>query len=119
MGDIPAELVPNYYEMDPGTDDLLFSGEALMNGMVVLQAYMDRRVDLKPPGKWFGSRKLTKVELFQARIENRWCRVTDLSIVGHHLQFLAIYADGTKYVRSYNALRPWLVKLSSLEDLTR
>ncbi len=119
MGEIPKGFVDQYYQMDPMTEDLFFDGTQLANGMVVLIATPLRKVDLHPPGKWWGTRKLNKVEQFQARIENQWSKISDISLVGNHLQFVSNYWDGWKYTRAYSAHHAWLVRLDSLEELTR
>jgi len=118
MGEIPKDLVPKYYEMDPLTEDLFFYGDRLMNGMVVLEASASAKTELKPPGRWFGSRKLSAPEKLNARIANRWCKVSELRVEGMYVEFIGIYADGTKHVRRMATTHPWLVRLDSLEDLT-
>ena len=118
MGEIPSTMVPKYYEMNPDTEDLIFNGDTLINGMVVLLTSTEAKQELDQPGRWFGKRKLTPSEKHRARVCNRWCRVTELDIVGNHVRFVGVYADGTKHPRASSAMNSWLVRFDSLDDLT-
>jgi len=119
MGEIPAGLVEKYYHMNPDQEDLLWNASALRDGMIVLLADSEERVDLDWPRNWRFARKLTAYEKSQSRIFNRWCRVTNLEIspTGQVVWLTALYADGFKYKRMHPHFKAWLVKLDSLEDM--
>jgi hypothetical protein len=102
-------FIPKFYTMDPKNEDLLFSGRALANGMVVLVADSDSRQNLKRlDADW---------ELDRAFENNRWAKVTNLQIIGNNLSFVAVYEDGSKRVRTCSANYAWFVKLDSVPDV--
>jgi len=103
------DFVPKFYEMDPETEDLLPSGKHLANGMVVLLAEPDRRHSISGETQdWI---------LDRLRGDNRWCRVSHLTIKGSTtVSFVGTYNDGTKRLREFSIDAPWLVKLDSVGE---
>lgn len=107
-------FVSNHFFMDPQTDDLLGSGRALKNGMVVLVEDNMQRVDV--------SRSNLDGYTNERMIENnRWCEVSELEITSVRrgdgddlVRFVAIYADGIKRKRTYSVHYAWFVKLDSI-----
>jgi hypothetical protein len=103
------QFIPKFYTMDPKTEDLLFSGRDLANGMVILVADSDSRQNLKRlDADW---------ELDRAFENNRWAKVTNLQVLGNSLSFVAVYEDGSKRIRSCSVSYAWFVKLDSVPDV--
>lgn len=105
------EFVDKYYEMNPETDDLLFSGYDLANGMVVLTENYKRRIDVSK-----GFDALLEGYKPEALKWNRWMTVSQLKInKGDQLVgFIAIYPDGTKRKVMLSVDDAWIVKVYSL-----
>lgn len=103
------DLVPKYYVMDPNTEDLLFDGSELRNGMVVLAA--------EPFIRYNTMDFAEGDEEFQwgANEWNRWCTVSRLVYPTTDIvEFVGIYADDTKLKRAVKLRRPWYVKADSI-----
>lgn len=107
-----------HYDMDPATEDLLADGEDLRDGMIVMIEAPTVRENPAVP-----SRSAVGSEYALARLKeaNRWCEVTNLKYVGfdgpdtsRQVQFIGVYADGTKRQRRYAISYAWFVKKSSL-----
>lgn len=103
---VPDGHVPRDYIMDPGTEDLI-RGERLGDGMVVLIGDHMMRED---PDQ----ENLSPHQGVRLRENNRWCLVTDLRFTNRHdnslVDFIGVYADGTKTGRRYSDSYLWLVK---------
>lgn len=102
-------FVPQYYTMDPETEDLLPSGDMLRDGMVVLlESPSWRFIDV--------DKKNVSDAAFSLALErNRWCTITHLKSRLGRVSFVGVYEDGTKRMRLVP--RPdlaWLVKLDSI-----
>ena len=104
--DVGFYHVPQYYEMDPTSDELLFDGGELENGMVVLIENPGLRVpDVDSWLTAYGI-KLSAEQIDNLRVWNRWCEVTNLVIDpepknGHRcidrmVRFVGVYADDVK-----------------------
>lgn len=106
---IPTEMVDKYFQMDPETDDLLPTGDKLEVGMVVLIEDYTKRIAI-PEG---GVVTLNGVSQYLALESNRWCRISDVKVVGMSLSFVATYADGTKRKRFESVTNAWYVKKDS------
>lgn len=100
------DFVSKWYEMNPGDEDLLFSGKYLLDNMIVLMGDPLCRVEV--------TQELSEEDLEYAKRYNRWAQITSVSFVSDYVEFLAHYADGTKKKIATNVRRPWLVKLNSL-----
>lgn len=100
-------IIEKYYEMDPKTETLLFDGDALQDGMTVL-------IDS-------GCRQdLDEIEshhdYHNARVQNRWCTVSNLIQKGDLLTFIGTYEDGVMEKRIINSSFSWLVKLNTIPE---
>ena len=97
---IPEGLFTDY-EMNPETDEVLFDGRSLKNGMVVLLEDEGLRAHCSDP-----------------RIFNRWALVSEVQVVlgddGKIIGFIATYSDGTKRKRLDDIRLAWLVKKDSI-----
>jgi hypothetical protein len=106
-------LVNPFYEMDPKTEDIVFDGTRLKNGMNVLIASAAMRAQFD-----FGSEELAPVLLDLALERNRWCIISHVTIdndaVFPLVRFIATYPDGTKRKRVHGIHQAWLVKLDSI-----
>lgn len=111
---IPDQIESRSYEMDPVTDVLLFSGEELAEGYIVLVEDPDFRFyreDEYAAGVQESSRIVQ-----ERRMTNRWCRVLRVDIDGgsKRVSFTGIYADGVVRKRNYSLEVAWLAKRESL-----
>lgn len=101
-------LVPKFYEMDPKTEDLLFDGTRLLNGMKVLIDNNDVRVraiesDLEED--W----QITKAKKY-----NRWCTIEEIRYAQHFIHFVGVYDDGSKAKWSEPISLSWYIKKDSI-----
>jgi len=103
------DWVDQYYMMNPETEIILFDGEMLRDGMVVLIESPIQRADTS-----FNSGFVPKAR-YANQVKNRWCTVSDLRKTASRVSFIGIYEDGTKVKREYDKSLAWLVKLDSLE----
>jgi hypothetical protein len=106
-GEAYRGIVEQYYEMNPETETLLFDGDALQDGMTVLidSGY---RQDLDEIESHYDYHK--------ARINNRWCTVSNLIQKGDLLTFIGTYEDGVMEKRTFNSSIAWLVKLNTIPE---
>ncbi|QEQ93938.1 hypothetical protein SEA_KARDASHIAN_73 [Streptomyces phage Kardashian] len=101
-----VNVVPKFYVMDSKNEDLLPSGMHLANGMRVLAGDpSDRERPEEANADW---------SIDKVMIQNRWCVVTNLKIIGEQITFIGVYDDGTKRKRRYSANKTWLVRLTSI-----
>lgn len=106
---IPSAFVSAHYINDPETEDLIY-GDKLKNGMIVLIGDNIMRGD---PDR----EDLNPYEESKIRERNRWALVESLRPSGPYseiVNFIAVYADGTKIPRTYNQSHAWYVKKSSM-----
>lgn len=103
------QLVDTDYMMNPETDDLLFDGCMLKNGMNVLIEAPHMRAAVRS-GYTVESEKRLAVE------RNRWAIVSELRVVGDQVAFIATYADGVKLKRTHSINEAWLVKIDSVPE---
>lgn len=106
-------FVPKFYTMDPETEEFLSDGKKLENGMVVLIASSNLRVNV--------DKALEDWELDRALQRNRWAKISDLEFrtyVGDELlSFVATYENGTKRKwESIGVQRAWYVKRDSIPN---
>lgn len=107
------ECVQKYFEMDPKTEDLLFDGTHLRNGMTVLIEDPEEKQD-------FDSANASRTDpaargiMWRARKLNRWCTVSNLLVEGDFALFVGIYEDGGKMKRMHEVDSSWFVKKDSI-----
>lgn len=110
--EMKKSFVSKYYAMDPETDFMIPTSDLLQNGMRVLFAEPDQRVNTLSIA--------SQVGLFNKAMErNRWCKVSNLKRSGDTFAFVATYDDGTQRKRSAHIGEPWLVKLDSVDELQK
>lgn len=95
-------LVSKWYEMDPETEDVLYNGGDLQEGMVVLLENPEMRVDI-----WEAE---TDEEWFRALRTNRWMMVSRIEVIGSYVRLFAEYEDGMKSKLEFPIREAWLVK---------
>ncbi len=95
------EFVPRYYQLNPETDHLLFDGNELVDGMIVL---------LEDPGHRGVDEPMGEATASARQMCNRWTQVSRLVNDGETVRFIGIYADGSqrKWVRPIEDA--WLCK---------
>ena len=106
-----TDFAPFDYVMNPETDDLI-RGDKLREGMIVLLEGCRMRQDPKNFETTDSAYNRQK-----ALETSRWCTVTDIqtrSGDGRVMSFIGLYADGTKFERTYNEFFCWFVKLDSI-----
>lgn len=111
--EIPSELVPQFYEMDPETEDLLFDGTLLQPGMVVLI----EAPELRMPLEFADAAPLAPEQMDVAKLNNRWTKIVIAEIHSGDVSFIGEFADGTRRKRSTPVRYAWLVKRNSLPDM--
>lgn len=109
-----AEFVDQYYEMDPETDDVLTGGEDLEAGMRVLVEDPVQRINITSLQYYIEHDQPHGEILSEARMRNRWCRVTDIVIRDEFVTFVGVYANGVKRQRRHPIDMGWIVKKDSL-----
>lgn len=107
--DLP--FVDKYYVMDPASEDILFDGTGLVDGMIVLIERTESREELRE--------KMTPGQIDNARWNNRWAKISRVEVRGENVSFFAVYEDHTVKKRVHNVHFPWLVKIASLPDPNR
>lgn len=103
------DFVGKYFQMDPETDNLLFDGSYLRDGMIVLAGDSSMRAEIR-------SREMPGEILEQALTHNRWCEVEHVVFSNSDVSFIAIYEDGTKKKRAHLRGLSWYVKIDSIAD---
>ena len=111
MEEWDGEFVPQYYEMDPETEDVLANANMVLEDMVVLVEDPACRQEIHEG--------LQAHEVSRARMWNRWSTVTFPEIRTSErgtdiFSFVAVYDDGTKRKISCGASVGWIVKLDSV-----
>jgi hypothetical protein len=103
--DVPEQFVDRGYEMDPALEDIWF-GDELHTGMVVLLEDGLIREDRPRDDSYARAR---------FRETARWCKIERFRPVNDGIiSFVAVYADGTKRVRTYNKSYAWFVKKATI-----
>lgn len=102
------DFEPKFYLMDSKTEDLLPDGFQLLDGMKVMIEGSNFRVDV--------SRKMNDWQRDRALMNNRWCTVRDLVVLGNpeSVRFTAVYDDGSKMIRQEYVGTAWFVKKNSM-----
>jgi hypothetical protein len=105
-----AEFVPEFYDMDPETEDLLDNGTLVVDGMRVLIENDNYRATV--------SEKSLQTTVASAKKGNRWCIVSSARIVreadDQYLSFIGTYDDGTKRKWYISAREAWFVKKNTI-----
>lgn len=128
MGDVMVEtdltvdvepFVGKYYMMQGSIEELLFDGHDLRNGMVVLTEDPMNRQDLMVLEN---RNSISYSNAFgMALMYNRWCTVTQLrkgDLQNPKIQFVGVYADGSKRKWRVDQDDAWLVKRDSIPEET-
>jgi hypothetical protein len=99
--------VPYDYRANVEHDVILWSGDELKPGMIVLVE--DRMVRANPS-------RLGDNVYEDSRINEsaRWCEVKRVEIREGIVKFLAEYPDGTQAVRTYSVRYSWIAKRDSI-----
>lgn len=103
-----TQFVDEYFLMDPATDDLIFDGTNLRNGMVVLLENNSFRTDPSQVGSMDGG---DRDRLYRY---NRWAKVSHLVINMDRTSFMATYGDGSKRKIDVQTSHAWYVKKDSM-----
>lgn len=110
-------FVGKYYMMQGSIEELLFDGHDLRNGMVVLTEDPMNRQDLRVLDT---PNSLSYNNAFgMALMYNRWCTVTQLrkgDLQNPKIQFVGVYADGSKRKWRVDQDDAWLVKRDSIPE---
>lgn len=113
MMSVPEEFVPQNFEMNPETEDLI-RGNLVQENMIVLVEGLYRT---DPSGHEVGvDHECDAYNCPRLLKESRWCRVTQIERRGELLSFIGAYSDGRKASRTYNLSYCWFVKLDSFES---
>jgi hypothetical protein len=110
MGRPYDEFIPKYYMLDPETEDLLFDGSKLRDGMVVVVADPAYRVPILE--------EMNDEALYLARMLNRFAKISNLVLqfLGDpdRVTFIATYDDGHKVKVTHPMEWAWIVKKNSV-----
>lgn len=101
-----STLVPQYYRMDPETEDML-TGDEILDGMVVLIGDSSCRAEVN---------QYSKGERFAEFLleRNRWCTVTKRVYRESFISFIGVYEGGEMFQRVFGVGKAWLVKKDSM-----
>jgi hypothetical protein len=100
------QFVDKFYEMDPATEDLLFDGTLLRDGMVVLMG--------EPGMRSYIHDDMGPEALEDAKRFNVWYRISSVLLAGNNVVFQANYSNGIKKKIQVRATDSWLVKIDSI-----
>lgn len=105
------EFVNRYYTMNPEIDVLLFDGNQLEEGMVVLAENYANRTSLQ------GS-SLSPEQRQNARIWNRWFTVSNIVVDDNsqEIHFIATYEDSEQRKMTVPIAYAWLAKKDSVPE---
>lgn len=108
---IPAQVIPIDYLLDPATEGIVLSGDELEEGMIVLIEDVLYRYYTGTPLE-----NLSADDRHRLLKSARWCKIERLDTSGQLIRFIGVYADGSKCVRSYRMDCAWIVKLDSASE---
>jgi hypothetical protein len=100
------QFVDKFHEMDPATEDLLFDGTLLRDGMVVLMG--------EPGMRSYIHDDMGPEALEDAKRFNVWYRISSVLMAGHNVIFQANYSNGIKKKINVRVTDSWLVKIDSI-----
>lgn len=111
MEEIPTGIIGKYEVMDPATEDLLFDGYELKNGMIVVIEDVDLR--------WEVVDNPNSHQAHYLMIMNRWARISNVFVRSQKVEFIATYEDGITVKRTTDIGKAWIVKRDSRPDYSR
>lgn len=138
-----TDYVARDYKLDPETDILIKDAYGLRDGMVVLIANPDLRVDTSDPevhsSYWRAkilARHTPTAKNYQRKTDfsyecdemdkvrsalrmNRWCKIANVVVhdylhVDDSVAFVGIYEDGSQFFRFIPLEEPWIAKKESI-----
>ena len=104
--EIPSETVGKYETVDPATEELLFDGFDLRNGMIVIIDDVELRWELEEDPN--------DRTAYYIAVMNRWCRISNVLTRGGKVEFIATYEDGFMLKRSTPVDKAWIVKKETI-----
>lgn len=108
----PYNFVPKFYRMNPETEEILFDGTELENGMVVLIENPNLRQNITLA-------TTMNPEAFDNALRmNRWMEVQHVTAKDDIVEFIGRYDDNTKSKHRFALRTAWLVKKDSILDPT-
>jgi len=99
-------FLDRFFRMNPKTDDLLFDGTYLRDGMTVLVGDASQRMEITDD--------MDVYHRDQAELTNAWYTITHVMTNQKYVTFLATYEDGSKRKVTFPLGVPWLVRLNTL-----
>lgn len=99
-------FIDRFYKMDPSSEDLLFDGTCLRDGMTVAVGDSSLRLEI--------SDDMDAYAKDQGEILNSWYTISYTRTSGRYVTFMATYENGYKRKVTYPIQHPWLVKLISI-----
>jgi hypothetical protein len=117
------QFVPQFYEMDPLSEELLPDGTFLVDGMEVLIENPNLRQDVLSIIKAETFNSIDSSDTIYTKIperhekalrNNRWCVISHVEHHGGETSFVAEYLDGTKKKRVMKTALAWIVKIGSV-----
>lgn len=103
-------FVQKYYLMNPDTEEILFDGAELRDGMKVLIEDPQLRETIT-------DRLGEDPEAFARAMQmNRWCTVSDFTSDFPNIEFIATYEDETQRKMTVDSKKAWIVKMSSIPE---
>lgn len=109
--EIPTEIVGKYETVDIETEEILFDGYELRNGMIVIIEDVDLRWDVldNPDDR----------HMYYTMVMNRWCRISNVCVRNTKVEFLATYEDDFAVKRVTDVSKAWIVKKESIPPRTQ
>ena len=109
--EIPVDVVGKYDMTDPATEELLFDGHELKNGMIVVIEDVELRWDVvdDPDDK----------NVYYLMMMNRWCQISNVLVRNMKVEFIATYEDGFQIKRTTDVSKSWIVKKESIPPRSR
>lgn len=102
-------FVDKYYETDSSTEDILFDGSDLYNGMNVLIEDREERQEILS--------EMTASMIDRAKERNCWAVISNVTWKGDSVSFIATYSDGSKRKRRHSIESAWLIKKDVVERI--
>jgi hypothetical protein len=96
----------------PRQDEIMVDGSNLKNGMRVLIADPESRVELH----YLVDESPSPMTVFTARKYNRWCTVSNVRRTGSKVSFTGTYNDGAMYRHSTPHESVWYVTRDSMTE---
>lgn len=103
-------FVQKYYLMNPDTEEILFDGAELRDGMKVLIEDPQLRETITDR---LGEDPAAFAHAMQM---NRWCTVSDFTSDFPNIEFIATYEDETQRKMTVDSKKAWIVKMASIPE---